>query len=182
MRAGVVRLRAASVGKARASPIVGEWDGSGTASAPSVIGPGAGERRMNVAVPSESNLNLRLSHELQTAMGGSAERGRNFALCSRHGATLFQRLYDTAGARRARGPAVLIIEGIGGFAPASAPCLSEHDSDNIWPRSGSKATSASLPSSFSFLGEPIRRTVLQQDLPDALTRHNRDLSPSASSS
>jgi hypothetical protein len=56
---------------------------------------------MNVAVPSESNLNLRLSHELQTAMGGNAERDRNFALCSRHGATLFQRHYDTAGARRA---------------------------------------------------------------------------------
>jgi hypothetical protein len=104
---------------------------------------------MNVAVPSESNLNLRLSHELQTAMGGSAERGRNFALCSRHGATLFQRLYAPLARVAREVPAVLILEGIGGFAPASAPCLSEHDSNNIWPRSGSKATPASLPSSFS---------------------------------
>ena len=65
-------LRAASARQADRRPIFGEWDGSETGSAASRRGPG--ERRMNAAVSIEANLtvlnqDLRLEHELQTAMG-----------------------------------------------------------------------------------------------------------------
>jgi hypothetical protein len=104
---------------------------------------------MNAAVPSEANLNLGLFHELQTAM----RRQRGARPQFRSLLTAWRDIIPAALAPLARVarevPAVLILEGIGGFAPASAPRLSEHDSNNIWPRSGSKATSASLPSSFS---------------------------------
>src|SRR5580704_2908467 len=80
-----------------ASPIIGEWDGSGTTSAAVGVDRTAGERG-NVAVPTRSNLgfrwegfsledfspedlspeDLRLEHELQTVAGGSARRCRDF--------------------------------------------------------------------------------------------------------
>jgi hypothetical protein len=64
-------LRAASAREEGTSPIVGEWDGSETASAASDEDPGEG--RMNAAVPMRWDLNLRLEHELQTAMGAAAQ-------------------------------------------------------------------------------------------------------------
>src|SRR5208282_3216758 len=76
----------------RTCPIVGEWDGLETTSAASGEDPWAGERRMNAAASIRSNLallleDLRLEHELQTAMGGSAGRHRNFSIAYGIGAT-----------------------------------------------------------------------------------------------
>jgi hypothetical protein len=129
--AGLARLRAASAGKAGASPIVGEWDGSETACAVGAKGSRAGKRRMNAAVPLKSNFYLRLEHEIQTGWGGSARSGRNFTSCSRHGATLFQQLGAPLGRASRAIPIVLISEGIGGLGPSSAPhlsgaCLQQH--------------------------------------------------------
>src|SRR5262249_32588026 len=49
-------------------PIFGCWDGPETASAASEIGPADGERRMTTAELGRLGLDLRLEHELQTAM------------------------------------------------------------------------------------------------------------------
>jgi len=59
-------FRAASARQQGTRPIFGEGDGSETARVASGSGPG--ERRMNAAFRSCWDLNLRLEHELQTAM------------------------------------------------------------------------------------------------------------------
>ena len=180
MGAGRARFRAASAGKACASPIFGEWDGSETARAPSAIGPKARARRMNAAVPSESNLNLRLEHQFQTAMTRQRWARPQFR-SSAHGMAQHRSsgLSRHWHARCARGSGCPHPRGHSAALRRHRRHLCpEHDSNKIWCRSGSKATSASLPSFFS--GSQSRRTLLR--LPDALTRHNRNLSPSARSS
>jgi hypothetical protein len=159
MRAGRARFRAASARKACASPIFGEWDGSETARAPSAIGPKARGRRMNAAVPSKSNLNLRLEHQFQTAM--RRQRGaRPQFRSSAHGMAQ----YRSSGflrhwhARCARGSGCPHPRGhSAALRRHRHHVCREHDSNKIWCRSGSKATSASLPSSFS--GSQSRRTI-----------------------
>jgi hypothetical protein len=59
--------RAASAGRADTGPIFGGWDGLKAAGAASEA-LADGERSMNAAEPDELNLDLRLEHELQTAM------------------------------------------------------------------------------------------------------------------
>jgi hypothetical protein len=115
-------LRAASARAGGMRPIFGEWNGSETASLASGQGSRAGERRMNAAVPIEANLDLRLEHELQTAM--RRQRGaRPQFRSSAHGmARACSSSLTAAGTRIAREvPAVLILEGVGvRFAPSSA--------------------------------------------------------------
>jgi hypothetical protein len=159
MRAGPARFRAASAGKASASPIFGEWDGSETASAPSIKGPQARARRMNAAVPSKSNLNLRLEHQFQTAMKRQRKARPQFRSSAhgmaQHRSSGFMRRWH---ARCARGSGCPHPRGHSAALRRHRRHLCpEHDSNKIWCRSGSKATSASLPSSFS--GSQFRRTI-----------------------
>src|SRR6516164_1718973 len=60
--------RAAWAGREETGPIFGGWNGSEAASAASIRGPAAGERQISAAEPVALNLDLRLEHELQTAM------------------------------------------------------------------------------------------------------------------
>ena len=134
------------------SPIFGEWNGSETARAARHQGSHAGARRMNAAVPTGMNLDLRLEHELQTAMRrqrGARPQFRSIAHgMARHCFSSF----DAAGTRVAREvPAVLVLEGVG--AACAAPPRSRHFSRGA------------NPGGWDF----------SRRLPDALTRHNRNL-------
>jgi len=119
---------------------------------------------MNAAVPIETNLNLRLEHELQTAMRrqhGARPQFRSIA----HGTAL--RCFSSfaaAATRVAREvPAALVLKGIdlacvvGALAPEQF-------------KSGVRLAPV------IFLGEPIPADSASTSvLPDALTRHNRNL-------
>jgi hypothetical protein len=127
-------------------------------------------------MPNRSNLgfrwedfsleDLRLEHELQTVAGSSARRCRDFfrllTASARHCSGSVARHWH---ARHARGSGCPLSRGYRRrllVPPSSAP---------FWRRRGSKAASALVPGYWG---------AVAADVPDALTRHNRKLSPSAS--
>src|SRR5580700_2673600 len=174
-----------------ACPIIGEWDGSGTTSAAVGIDRTAGERG-NVAVPTRSNLgfrwegfsledfspedfsleDLRLEHELQTVAGGSARRCRDFfrllTASARHCSGSVVRHWH---ARHARGSGCPLLRGY--RRRLSVPPSLAHFGAARVRNMSSNATSALVPGIWG---------TVAADVPDALTRHNRNLSPSAGSS
>jgi len=107
-------LRAASAREEGVRPIFGERDGSEAASAASWQDSYAGKRRMNAAVLLEANLDLRLEHELQTAMRRQRMARPQFRSIAHGMARDCSSSFAAAGTRVAHEvPAVLISEGVG---------------------------------------------------------------------
>ncbi len=107
-------LRAASAREEGVRPIIGEGDGSEAASAASWQGSYIGARRMNAAVLLEANLDLRLEHKLQTAMGRQRVARPQFRSIAHGMARDCSSGFPAAGTRFAHEvPAVLILKGVG---------------------------------------------------------------------
>src|SRR5580698_5089477 len=168
-----------------ACPIIGEWDGSGTTSAAVGVDRKAGERG-NVAVPTRSNLgfrwegfsleDLRLEHELQTVAGSSARRCRDFfrllTASARHCSGSVVRHWH---ARHARGSGCPLSRGYRRRLPVS-PSLAHFGAARVRNKGSKQECESDIR-----LGSRFRGAILA-DVPDAPTRHNRNLSPSACSS
>jgi hypothetical protein len=114
---------------------------------------------MNAAASIRSSLallleDLRLEHELQTAMGGSAGRHRNFSIAYGIGATPSQVHLAPGTCLTREAPVVLFLEGIG------VACSSRRH--RRFFGAGGVFESGVRRGSRRFLGEPVRRTLLQQ--------------------
>jgi hypothetical protein len=106
---------------------------------------------MNAAVPIKTNLNLRLEHELQTAMRRQREARPQFRSIAHGTARHCSSSFAATATRVAReAPAVLVLEGIG------VACV-------VGARAPERFESGVRLAPVIFLGEPIPRT-----LPDAL--------------
>ena len=128
---------------------------------------------MNAAVLIRSNLNLRLEHGLQTAMGRQRQTRPQFRSnaygMARHGRSS-SFAADTRVARGFR--SVFVLKGIGVACIVGARCFGTLAPERF--ESGVRLAPV------IFLGEPIlAEDTSNKRLPDALTRHNRNLLPSA---
>jgi hypothetical protein len=137
-------------------PIFSEWNGSEIAKAASGWIARSGERRMNAAVFAKATLtvlneDLRLDHELQTAMGRQRQARPQF-LSLAYGMARHRASCTRVGREV---PAVLIFRGRRScFAPSSAPGSSKPDLAQNEHSAPKRLESAVRLAPVNFLGEP----------------------------